>query len=226
MEQVLTIPRELTEELDLHKFGIFPGEMCPLIRSVDYRFDPRDQAELDKSRKQIIPYILVKRGDEFFVTYRNSSGGEKRLVNKTSLGIGGHVNFDDLPCGWRREASPSYAAFVNGTIREIKEEISGIEAFQESLPIYFIGCVNDDSTDVGSVHLGIVMVMEVPEGFEVTTKCDSFSGGRFRKLEELDDKKDEDTQNMESWSLLILGRSDELMEAIDRAKKFHPALLV
>ena len=70
-------------------------------------FVERRHAETDATLKQIIPYCVVVRGGDVFLTRRTSKGGDARLFGKRSIGIGGHINpvdgADVLALGLRRE---------------------------------------------------------------------------------------------------------------------------
>src|SRR6266542_6473300 len=93
-ELVLAVPRSLFEEL-----GTFQGiqlnvesYLRGLLDTRHTRFLPRSQAEENPRFKQIIPYVLIKRGESLLHYVRGKGSGEKRLVAKGSIGIGGHIN--------------------------------------------------------------------------------------------------------------------------------------
>src|SRR6185436_19800198 len=129
----------------------------------------RRHAEIDAALKQIIPYCVVARvrgGDrEVFLTRRTTKGGDARLFGKRSIGIGGHLNPVDGP-----EAAADVLAL--GLRREIEEELS----FEGPRTVRAIGVLNDDSTDVGSVHFGLVHVVRA-EGDVRVRETDMLSGG-------------------------------------------------
>jgi predicted NUDIX family phosphoesterase len=106
----------------------------------------RPLAEDDPSRKQIIPYVIVRDGDAVFLMHRTDAGGDARLHGKASIGVGGHLNpVDD-----------GEDALMAGLRREWAEEL---EADWEP-EFRLIGLLNDDSNPVGSVHLGVVFAVE------------------------------------------------------------------
>lgn len=150
MENVLTVKRELIAEFIPQK-GITTencGKMVNIILN-NFEFLPRPEAESDPSHKQIIPYVVICRGDEVFFTRRLKKGGEARLHGLLSLGVGGHINSETDGCG--------ADVLFRGMKREIEEEVS-IESMGEMTPC---GIINDDTTEVGSVHLGLFYTLEV-----------------------------------------------------------------
>ncbi len=107
------------------------------------RFVDRAAAERDRSLKQVVPYLVLRDGPRYFLMQRTRGGSDARLHDRYSIGIGGHLNpgDDDLAAGLRREWS---------------EEIRA-----DFVPDFtLIGLLNDDSTEVGSVHVGAVYVAE------------------------------------------------------------------
>lgn len=64
--------------------------------SLEGSFLPRPQAEEDPSYRQIIPYALVRHAQKFFLMRRTKGGGEARLHNLYTLGVGGHINPEDV----------------------------------------------------------------------------------------------------------------------------------
>ena len=83
---------------------------------------------------------------------------EIRLHHKVSLGIGGHIN-------------PGQS-LLEGLQKELDEEVW----IGSDYDMQFIGIVNDDSTDVGRVHLGAAYVLDA-QGKEIKVKeTDKMSG--------------------------------------------------
>jgi predicted NUDIX family phosphoesterase len=149
-EQVLVIPRKTLEQV-----GMFQGLAFDVERYIKAifapgvpRFMPRPQAEKDPSFKQIIPYVLMAHNGKYLNYVRGKRAGETRLVGNRSLGIGGHINpTDDMPL-----FGNFYDAYCAAVEREVTEEVSVATAHKDSV----IALLNDDSNEVGSVHLGIV----------------------------------------------------------------------
>ena len=110
-------------------------------------FKLRPLMEEDPSYKQIIPYLLFKFEDKYFLMQRRSTSSEQRLKNKYSLGIGGHMRQEDMQ---------NNATIFDWGKREFHEEI----AYEGNLTIKPLGILNDDSNAVGQVHLGLVLLLE------------------------------------------------------------------
>lgn len=159
-ENVLVIPRSLFIEHEP-----FTG-----FRSLDGRSDlgdylqgspvkhasfmPRDEVETNPFFLQIIPYVILLSEDKVFLYRRGKLGSEDRLHGQYSIGLGGHINDTDEASG-----EPFYA-FLNGAARELREEV-GVNVSIDTLQGSAIGLVNDESTDVSKVHLGVVLVIKV-----------------------------------------------------------------
>jgi len=154
-------------------------------------FVERTRAELEPAWKQIIPYTALVRGHEVFLVRRLKRGGEARLHDKLSIGIGGHVNPVDLPDDGAR--NPIAAA----TQRELEEELS-IEGTWTLTPL---GILNDETNPVGAVHVGYVQVAHLT-GDACVREVDQLQGD-WTSLEELA-RLAESGANFESWSTLLL----------------------
>jgi predicted NUDIX family phosphoesterase len=106
-------------------------------------YGPRSEMEQDPSWKQVIPYLVVRDRERYFLMRRTRAGGEARLHDRYSIGVGGHLN-------------PGDGGLDRGLAREWAEELDA--AFVP--PFRLIGLLNDDTTDVGRVHLGVVYVAD------------------------------------------------------------------
>lgn len=198
-ERVLVAPAAL-----LRSLGEFQGFLtndveryAPLFSSENTRFMRRGDAELDRAYKQLIPYaIFMSRvdGEPQIFAYRRGQGqGEARLRSKWSAGIGGHVNDSDL-------GETEIDAFEAGTKREIAEEVV---LGSPTLSFKKVGLVNDDSTEVGSVHLGVVCLVELAEPKMRSNETDLVEA-RFRPVGELLQEIKEAPEKFESWTALAL----------------------
>jgi predicted NUDIX family phosphoesterase len=189
-EMVLCIPRGVFDEI-----GAFHGVQTDVARYVPRildarhaRFVPRSEAENDPSFKQIIPYVLIRKGDTLLHYVRGKGSGEKRLVSMGSIGIGGHINNRD----WNLFAEDPYEDALQ---RELHEELRMDGRF-DTRPIALI---NDDTTPVGRVHLGVVHLCELNE--ENVSKGEAcITDLRFLTLPQLLERRDQ----METWSQLCL----------------------
>jgi predicted NUDIX family phosphoesterase len=168
----------------------------------------REHAERDPALKQIIPYILIERGGELFLLRRLKRGGESRLHDKLSLGVGGHIEPHDLPSGARR-ASPIERA----ARRELAEELELAGACE----LDSIGLINDDSNPVGAVHLGWVQVARVAG--HVAVRETELLEGRFQTIPALRALRAQGA-NFESWSSMLLD-SIELVLATSDSSVSH-----
>ena len=122
---------------------------------------PRPAAEDDPTHKQLIPYcVLVAEtpdGPRVFSYRRGAGGGETRLAAKVSCGVGGHISTLDRDAGGRFSQDGGYEL---GMRRELEEEVSIPGGYSERL----VGLINDDSTEVGRVHLGVVHRLDLHPG--------------------------------------------------------------
>jgi predicted NUDIX family phosphoesterase len=108
----------------------------------------RDEAEYNFEHKQVIPYVTVRHNNDYLLLQRTKQQSEKRLHNKYSLGIGGHINpLDDMD---------EENIIIKSLYRELNEEV--LVKDQDGLS--FIGIINDESNSVSRVHLGLFYVLE------------------------------------------------------------------
>ena len=198
MEFVYVVPRE-TLFPECYPHGLVPfGEELDaamfeaLIRDEGF-FVEREYAERTPTLKQVFPYTVVSRGDEVFLLRRLSGGGEARLRDKLSIGVGGHVNPIDVASEGPR--NPVAAA----TQREIDEEIV-LEGAHE---VRAVGILNDDSNPVGAVHVGWVQVLELEAGGGARIREEDVLEGSFVSRDELISLRAEGA-NLETWSALLV----------------------
>jgi predicted NUDIX family phosphoesterase len=182
-ELVLGVPRDLLlGDWDWQGVRRLPTEpvLAAIQRHGTYR--PRAEAEDDSTWKQVIPYLVLRDGPRLFLMQRTRAGGDARLHDRWSIGIGGHLNpGDGGPLeGWRREWSEEIdAAFVPD--------------------VHLLGFLNDDSTPVGSVHFGVVLEADAAGRPAVIREREKLTG-RFAALEHALAVRD----RMETWSVLVL----------------------
>ena len=153
-ERVLCFRRQLLEDL-----GIFQGlsleidKYLPVVtRSSDILYLNRSEAEQDKRFKQLIPYVLVMFNDKILRYRRGKGGQETRLHGLYSVGVGGHMSEEDHGLF---STGPGYN---EGMRRELLEEVAVNEVNEAAVAV-----INDDSSDVGYVHFGVVHVMHVAD---------------------------------------------------------------
>lgn len=167
-------------------------------------FVEREVAERTPAWKQIIPYTLFLVDGEVLVLERLSKGGEKRLQGKLSIGVGGHINPEDLEDPLQSGAEADIDPLLAGTHREIEEELH----VQGSYELRTIGLLNDDSNPVGAVHLGLVQVAVVEGSVEIREK--EVLEGRLVTPGGLADLHSQGA-NFETWSSMLIERLDELI---------------
>jgi len=192
-ERVLVIPTEL-----LHKLGYFQGftadvdrylEELQSPRHASYR--PRGEMEQDPNFKQLIPYVIFRYTDNsggisLFHYTRGTGQGEARLHRKRSIGIGGHISVDDAS-----QAEP----YSEGMRRELDEEVLIGTSYRERC----VGLINDDQTEVGKVHLGVVHVFDVDKPAVRPLESEIIDAGFAKPMELLGD-----LESFESWSQICL----------------------
>ena len=199
-ESVLVIKRELFDEI-----GTFQGISTEIDKYLPAFLNPsnnffihRELAEDDPTHKQIIPYAIFKHGDKFLKYLRGKKSGEQRLASKSSIGIGGHINQDDF-----NSSSLEKDTYLTGIEREINEELI-INCDYNNLPIALI---NDDSNDVGQVHLGVVHLFDL-ESDQVEAGEANIENLEFLSSEDLLREKDD----LESWSQICVDHLDEIIK--------------
>jgi predicted NUDIX family phosphoesterase len=180
-ELVMVVPRASLPELDgWHGIRAAGLEHILAVVAAEARPHPRSQAEQDPSHKQVIPYLILRDGPRYFLMQRTKAGGDARLHDRWSIGIGGHLDADDgdVDGGLRREWT--------------EELVSAV------LPAWrAVGVLNDDTTEVGAVHLGIVFVADIEGGAVHVRETDKLRGA-FATVEEVRAVYD----RLETWSAL------------------------
>ena len=152
-EQILVVTRQLFDNLsDFQGINTDVERYLPsLLNPENNFFMDRGEAEDDPSHKQLIPYCIFRvkdeQGDRYLHYTRGKSGGESRLHAQVSIGIGGHINPVD-----QREDHLGMGTYMAGVEREIDEELNITGAHTNKI----VALLNDDSNEVGKVHLGVV----------------------------------------------------------------------
>ncbi|MBA2586047.1 MAG: hypothetical protein H0U99_06135 [Chthoniobacterales bacterium] len=198
-ENVLVVRRALFDELgSFHGLNLEPEiYLRALLSRGDNFFLPRDAAENDPAYKQLIPYVLIAHGDRVLHYVRGKKAGEQRLVAKGSIGIGGHMNdTDESLFAWDENA---YRA---GVQREVDEEITIESTYEDKI----VALLNDDTSEVGRVHLGIVHLFRLADP-KVQKREAMITGLAFLSREELVARRD----NLETWSQICLDSLPRLL---------------
>ena len=188
-EQILVITRELFDTL-----GSFQGINTDVDSYLPTILDPKNNffmdrgaAEEDPTHKQLIPYVLIRLNGQFVHYSRSKAGGEARLHSKRSLGVGGHINPED-----KREDHLGYDTYMAGVEREIAEEVVIDGTYTQKI----VGLLNDDSNEVGKVHLGVVHLFEIT-GNSVASNEDAIADLQLSSIDEL---QGEHHESLETWS--------------------------
>jgi len=202
-ENVLVVRRSLFDELgSFHGLNFEPEKyLRALLSRGNNFFLPRAKAENDPTHKQIIPYALIAHGDKVLHYVRGKKAGEQRLVAKGSIGIGGHLNdTDESLFAWDEEA------YHAGVEREVREEIKIESPFEDRI----VALLNDDTTEVGQVHLGIVHVFRLKEP-KVQKREAMITNLAFLNRDQLTEIRD----NLETWSQLCVDSLGRLLNQLD-----------
>jgi predicted NUDIX family phosphoesterase len=183
-ELVYAVPREVL----LQDAAAWLGVKCDGVAEIldrartAGRYFPRSAAESDPSLKQIIPYLVLRDGDRIFLMKRTKAGGDARLHDRYSIGVGGHLN-------------PGDSSILGGLAREWREELEA-----DFLPEFvFLGLLNDDTVDVGVHHLGVVYLADAA-GRSVRVRETHKLSGSFQPVDVVMDVYD----RMETWSQLAM----------------------
>ena len=145
------------------------------------RFEPRAAMEVDPAFKQLIPYLVLRDGDDYFLMRRTRAGGDARLHDRWSIGVGGHIN-------------PGDGGLEGGLRREWVEEL--VTDFEPEFRL--IGLLNDDTTEVGAVHLGAVYVADAAGRPVAIREVDKLTGG-FAPADDVAAVG----HDLETWSRLV-----------------------
>jgi len=202
-ERVLVVPTDL-----FHRLGHFQGFSGEVDRYLAELFDerhisfrPRAEVEQDPGFKQLIPYVILRHtaadGTQRVFQYTRGKGqGEGRLHSKRSVGIGGHISDADV--------DGDGSTYDEGMRRELDEEVAIDSPYTQQC----VGLINDDQTDVGRVHLGVVHLFDL-DGPKVSPREPDITECGFRPVDELL----ADLSGFETWSRICLealfGRSEK-----------------
>jgi predicted NUDIX family phosphoesterase len=200
-EMVLVVRRALLEKLGMfHGLNFEVEKYLPAMLARENNFFMvRSQAEQDPDYKQIIPYVLLVHQGRVLHYVRGKKAGEQRLVSKGSVGIGGHMNDTDEGL-----FALDKAAYLEGVRREVCEELTVQTKFENRI----VALLNDDTNEVGKVHLGVVHVFDL-ETDNVQKREAMITNLAFLNKEELLAKRD----MLETWSQICVDALDQLLPA-------------
>lgn len=192
-ERVLVVPTELFHQLGYFQgfCGEVQGYLEALFQPENVSYRPRGEVEVDPGFKQLIPYVIFRHTDAagrvtVFEYTRGTGQGEGRLHRKRSVGIGGHIAAGDTGNG-----SP----YEEGMRRELEEEVD----IRTPYTARCVGLINDDETEVGRVHLGVVHLFDVERPDVRPREPDILEAG-FRPIADVMS----DLNGFETWSKICL----------------------
>jgi predicted NUDIX family phosphoesterase len=180
-ELVFVVPRAAIAD-EAGWYGIRTDDLDGFIAALerDGRYEPRPAMEIDPSFKQVIPYLVLRDGERYFLMRRTKEGVDARLHDRYSIGVGGHLN-------------PGDGGLLGGLRREWAEEL--VADFEPAFRL--VGLLNDDTTEVGAVHLGAVYVADA-SGHPVAIRETNKLTGAFAAPYEVAAVSD----RLETWSRL------------------------
>lgn len=183
-ELVLVIPRAVVmADPGWHglRADILPGPDFEALVTRQGTFRRRGDMERDRSWKQVIPYLVLRDGPRYFLMRRTRAGGDSRLHDRWSIGVGGHLN-------------PGDGDLAGGLRREWREEVAA-----DFMPEFeLLGLLNDDTTDVGSVHLGAVYLADAGGRSVAIRETDKLTGAFAAPTDVA-----AVVEQMETWSALV-----------------------
>ena len=199
-ENVLVVRRSLFDQLaSFQGLNFEPQKYLDAFLSRGNNFFlPRSEAENNPNYKQIIPYALIVFRKTVLHYVRGKKAGEQRLIAKGSIGVGGHMNEGDESLFAMDEQ-----AYRAGVEREVNEEIKIDTPFEDQI----VALLNDDSTEVGRVHLGIVHVFKLTEP-KVEKREAMITALTFLPKNELLARR----ETMETWSQICVDSLDHLLQ--------------
>ncbi|HJQ39760.1 MAG TPA: hypothetical protein VKB93_21660 [Thermoanaerobaculia bacterium] len=181
-EQVMVVAREDISAY-LVEFGLVRAQLDEILDAINERhfFIDRPTAEVSPQYKQIIPYVVIRHGEAWYLLQRTPKQTEARLHHKLSIGVGGHIN-------------PDTPELLDGLQKELEEEVDVAGDYD----LTFAGILNDDTTDVGRVHLGAVFILDAHDENVRVRETEKMTG-RWAQREELASNRDQ----METWSQIV-----------------------
>ena len=181
-ERVFVVPRVAVPG-GCDWYGLRTEGLEAFVSAVEHAgtYEPRAAMERDPSFKQIIPYLVLRDGPRYFLMQRTTAGRDARLHGRYSIGVGGHLN-------------PGDGGLLGGLEREWHEELIAdfVPAFR------LIALLNDDTTEVGAVHLGAVYVADAAGRPVAVRETDKLTG-EFAEPSAVAAV----TERMETWSRLV-----------------------
>ncbi len=186
-EHILVVPRDTLFAQQPSWHGIKKDGLNEFLETIKthQEFHLRSSMEQDPRYKQIIPYLIFRHGQTYFLMQRTAHTTEQRLKNKLSIGIGGHMRQEDMING---------STVFDWARREFHEEVF----YSGRLEVTPLGMINDDTTEVGQVHIGLALLLDGFNG-QISVKSE-LKSGTLVSLEELRRV----SPDLETWSQMVL----------------------
>jgi predicted NUDIX family phosphoesterase len=181
-ERVLVVPRRLVPD-EGRWYGLRTDGLASFLEVVARhgRYEPRPDMERDPAFKQIIPYLVLRDDERYFLMRRTRAGGDARLHDRWSIGVGGHLN-------------PGDDGLAGGLRREWHEEL--VADFEPTFTPFAL--LNDDTTDVGAVHLGVVVLADAGGRPVAVREIDKLTGAFASPAEVA-----AGAEQLETWSRIV-----------------------
>lgn len=205
MNKILVISTDkLYHIIEKKEFGsISLNSLIEIMNLGEYKV--RNEMETTPEYKQIIPYIMIRNSANQILCYKRSTkGAEKRLHEKLSIGVGGHIEEEgemfinnEIYFNEHKIVGRTWD-FFNDLVREVHEEIGFKPILDNNLSLY--GYINDNNTDVGKVHLGIVFCYDIDDNFDVKKgETDILINREFLSINEIN----HNYTKLEEWSKIL-----------------------
>jgi predicted NUDIX family phosphoesterase len=191
-ERVLVVPRRLVPD-EGRWYGLRTDGLASFLEVVARhgRYEPRPDMERDPAFKQIIPYLVLRDDERYFLMRRTRAGGDARLHDRWSIGVGGHLN-------------PGDDGLAGGLRREWHEEL--VADFEPTFTPFAL--LNDDTTDVGAVHLGVVVLADAGGRPVAVREIDKLTGAFASPAEVA-----AGAEQLETWSRIVFDALEAMVAA-------------
>jgi predicted NUDIX family phosphoesterase len=209
-EKILVVPNTaaIKDNTNFQGFRSNSNTKLWTLFATEGLFLERDMVEYDPRYRQLIVYLVLRHKQDVFIYQRIKATGEKRLLEMYSFGLGGHINemrggFSRLPQLDNQVHTNSFTRLITSNLkRELKEEVS----FSGPFSYRFLGILNDQETEVGMYHIGLVFRVSCLSP-QITVREKNKIRGRLVPVFQLQDNQDK----LENWSNILLPYIPELM---------------
>ena len=212
-EKVMVVSRS-----DMFSLGGWHGLKTDDVRkyinliSKKHKFILRSEAEDDPRWQQIIPYLIFENSGKYFVMQRRGDHSDRRLANKFSIGIGGHINLKDIK-GSKGDKGVKGVNIMDWASREFEEEVDYAGKYKAE----FLGLINDDTNDVGLVHVGLIIRI-LGDSNNISIR-DEHKLGKLESLSNVGLHY----RHMETWSQIVYDfLKGQMGQKVQRVQKVQP----